>query len=215
MKRAIVALAALTLIVLINACGSVSESEESEELHRAKPAEWWRVKENASSVRVTSNPLAVQGCKFLANVRSEGHATRSTDDLQFKTARLGGNVVYCNNTRPGREIIGDAYRCDQGSSEIAQAPPPDPRIGLAAAAETSEALAGMKRSGVLVKFNPIEHRAEVNSELWKLLKPGQREQDAKILASFCGDPVGYEKLTIVDARSGAVVGRLAPPEPRR
>ena len=93
-------------------CGSVSESEQSEQLHRRDPLKWNQIAERAKTVRLTSNPEAVRDCKFLGNVKSVGHETRSTWDIQWKTAALGGNTLFATNTKPGREFIADAYACE-------------------------------------------------------------------------------------------------------
>ncbi len=107
MRREIATLALLAA----TACGSVSLSKEAKEMRKSDPARFNQVSNIAQSVRVTQNPEVTRGCKFLASVRSEGHATRSTFDLRFKTAALGGNTVYSNNLKAGREIFGDAYHC--------------------------------------------------------------------------------------------------------
>ena len=106
---------AIPLLALLAAtgCGSASLSNEAKAMRKTDPARFEQVRNAAQSVRVTQNPEATKGCKFLGNVRSEGHATRSTFDLQFKTAALGGNIVYSNNLKAGREIIGDAYQCTE------------------------------------------------------------------------------------------------------
>ena len=103
----------LTLVLTaLSACGgTVGRSPEFEEARRRDPAAAMRMRQEAEHVRVTDNPEAVRGCKFLGNVRSLGHATRSTLDLQFKTVALGGNTVFTTNTQAGREIHGDSYAC--------------------------------------------------------------------------------------------------------
>ena len=95
------------------ACGTVSKSEEFEAARQRDPAQAMRWARDADNVRVTANPEAVRECKFLGNVKSKDHATRSTWDLQWKTAKLGGNTLFTVNPKPGREIFGDAYACGE------------------------------------------------------------------------------------------------------
>jgi len=108
MKKALIVLGSALAIV---ACGHVSHSKEYNAARERDPHGTLLIAKNADAVRVTANPEAVRSCKFLGNVKSEGHATRSTWDMQFKTAQLGGNTLFAANTKPGREIIGEAYSC--------------------------------------------------------------------------------------------------------
>lgn len=70
----------------------------------------------AESIRVTVNPGAVRGCKFLANVEgSSGFATESiasnnaTVEMREKAAKLGANVILAVSVGP--KAIGEAYLC--------------------------------------------------------------------------------------------------------
>jgi hypothetical protein len=72
-------------------------------------------------VRITANPDAVKGCKFLGNVKATsgwggsagtGLASSNTEKtLQNKTAALGGNVLF--EVQSGIHASGEAYRCEQ------------------------------------------------------------------------------------------------------
>lgn len=113
MTRSIAALLAPILLAMLVACGSIPKSEEFWAAHEKDPLQTMRwAKQADENVRITANPEAVRECKFLGNVKSVGHATRSTWDLQWKTARLGGNTLFTVNPKPGREIFGDAYSCE-------------------------------------------------------------------------------------------------------
>lgn len=86
------------------------------------------VSPEAESVRVTSNPDVVRGCRFLGNVDATsgwggsagtGLAQSNTEKaLRNKTAKLGGNVLFL--VASGIHSSGEAYACSSAGS--AQAP---------------------------------------------------------------------------------------------
>jgi hypothetical protein len=93
-------LAALLLPIVISSCGTTAASQK------------------AQAVRVTSNPEAVRGCKYLGNVegwsdtafRSSGAAANNaTVEMREKGAKLGANVILSVST--GEHAIGEAYLC--------------------------------------------------------------------------------------------------------
>ena len=96
-----IVLLALSCIALLSACVSVSTS--------------------GAAVRVTSNPEAVKGCRFMKNVNATsgwggaggtGLAESNTEKtLQNRTAELGGDVLFL--VAAGIHSSGEAYSCAQ------------------------------------------------------------------------------------------------------
>lgn len=188
----------LAIYLSFVACGHVAQSPEFKQVHEMDPVKAMRASEKAEQVRVTSNPLAVQPCKYLGNVRSLGHATRSTFDLQFKTVLLGGDTVFSTNLRPGREIIGDAYVC---------ADTPVVVTGRPISIEVSQ----LRDSGLLKELDLKTHTARVNGAQWKILPQNKREAIARTLALECDvDGTGRQWVDIFDSGTGVQVGRLVP-----
>jgi hypothetical protein len=63
-----------------------------------------------AKVRITNNPQATAGCKFLGNVKG-----KFDNDLRSEAAKLGADVVF-NMTQPNEPHIwqhGEAYSCEQ------------------------------------------------------------------------------------------------------
>jgi hypothetical protein len=108
------------LLLVLASCASTSSSRRLE-------------------VWVTTHPEVLKGCKFLDNVEAtfgwEGSASTGLQDtvawlelaswttqkdLQNKTARLGGNVVYV--VASGAHASGEAYRCEAGVAERQKQP---------------------------------------------------------------------------------------------
>lgn len=79
--------------------------------------------EQGSRVRVVSNPDAVKGCKYLAQVTSSsswgGLASglafdNAMAELKNKTAQIGGDTAFTSvmlSSWGGTRIVGDAYAC--------------------------------------------------------------------------------------------------------
>lgn len=105
----------------------------------------------AKAVRVTSNPEATAGCKFVSNIEMPDFKVFSRqptkeefyDRVKEEAAKLGGNLVYDHN---GLE----AYRCpeanaatcyDSTSGKPRPCPPPAPRPASSALA-TGDAVPG-------------------------------------------------------------------------
>lgn len=73
----------------------------------------------AQKVRITQNPEAVKGCRFLGNVKATSGwggaamsgvgAHNAEVALQEKTAKLGGDVVFV--VASGTHASGEAYDC--------------------------------------------------------------------------------------------------------
>jgi len=73
----------------------------------------------AQKVRITQNPEAVKGCRFLGNVKATSGwggaamsgvgAHNAEVALQEKTAKLGGDVVFV--IASGAHASGEAYDC--------------------------------------------------------------------------------------------------------
>lgn len=85
-----------------------------------------RTSEESSSVRITSNPEAVRGCKFLANVndQTEGEITNGVYTvrqavLRYNAVKVGGDIVLLTSD----PHTGEAYRC---GAEPAPGEPPKP-----------------------------------------------------------------------------------------
>jgi hypothetical protein len=76
-------------------------------------------------VRITSDPEAVQGCKFLGNVQSNSALGTESEEITMKnkTAALGGNVLLISSFQAptygaGSLGVGEAYLCgDPGSGK--------------------------------------------------------------------------------------------------
>ena len=93
----------------------------------------------AQKVRVTKDPLVVNGCKSLGIVRDEssvGGSDRAEDLLRQKTFNLGGNVVLVigMDIEPGRTrnsyniyAAGEAYRCETPQAPRREIPSARPR----------------------------------------------------------------------------------------
>lgn len=76
----------------------------------------------AAKVRLTSNPEAVKGCKFIGNVQADsgwnGSATSNNLGaneaeviVREKTVKLGGNVAFIVVGSGGPHMTGEAYSC--------------------------------------------------------------------------------------------------------
>jgi hypothetical protein len=69
----------------------------------------------AQSIRVTSNPEAVRGCKYLGNVEgNSGFSSAVADnnavvEMREEGAKLGANVILAVTL--GKKAIGEAYLC--------------------------------------------------------------------------------------------------------
>jgi Domain of unknown function (DUF4156) len=73
----------------------------------------------AQKVRITQNPEAVKGCRFLGNVKATSGwggaamsgvgAHNAEVALQEKTAKLGGDVLFV--VASGTHASGEAYDC--------------------------------------------------------------------------------------------------------
>jgi hypothetical protein len=59
------------------------------------------------AARVTNNPEAVRGCRFLASFTEYQTVSR----LQDAVARSGGDVAYIVASNRDGEVIGESYRC--------------------------------------------------------------------------------------------------------
>jgi hypothetical protein len=66
-----------------------------------------RPKSISSETRVTSNPEAVRGCRFLASFSEYQTVSR----FQEAVARAGGDVGYVVASNRDGEVIGESYRC--------------------------------------------------------------------------------------------------------
>ena len=64
-------------------------------------------KAGAFETRVTSNPEAVRGCRFLASFTQY----QAVNVFQESVAKAGGDVGYVVASNREGEIIGEAYRC--------------------------------------------------------------------------------------------------------
>jgi hypothetical protein len=80
-----------------------------------------RVKEASLNVRISSNPEAVRGCQFLANVNdlTSGEVTHGTYPvrqavLRYNTVSAGGDTVLLTSD----PHTGEAYRCSAQPAEI-------------------------------------------------------------------------------------------------
>jgi hypothetical protein len=63
--------------------------------------------EGVSRTRVTSNPEAVKGCRFLASFSEFEPVSR----FQENVVRTGGNLGYVVATNKDGEVIGESYSC--------------------------------------------------------------------------------------------------------
>lgn len=67
-----------------------------------------------AKVRVTVNPEATRGCKYLGDISAPVIAAEGDErvGLQNAAAKIGGNVVLLGQ-RVGVSRIGEVYRCEQ------------------------------------------------------------------------------------------------------
>ncbi len=65
------------------------------------------VKGNASRTRVTNNPEAVKGCKFLESLA----VYQSVSHFQEDVVRAGGNLGYIVAANKEGDVIGESYLC--------------------------------------------------------------------------------------------------------
>jgi hypothetical protein len=64
---------------------------------------------SAYKTRVTSNPEAVKGCRFLASFAEYEKVSRFQEDV----VRAGGNIGYVVATNQNGDVIGEAYLCPE------------------------------------------------------------------------------------------------------
>jgi hypothetical protein len=64
-------------------------------------------KVDSARIRVTNNPEAVRGCRFLASLTEYQSVSRFQDSV----ARTGGDVGYVVASNRDGEVIGESYRC--------------------------------------------------------------------------------------------------------
>ncbi len=62
---------------------------------------------SAYSTRVTNNPEAVKGCRFLASFAEYEKVSRFQEDV----VRAGGNLGYVVATNQNGDVIGESYLC--------------------------------------------------------------------------------------------------------
>jgi hypothetical protein len=65
--------------------------------------------ESVSRTRVTSNPEAVKGCRFVGSFSEFQQVSR----FQENVVRTGGNLGYVVATNKDGEVIGESYRCPE------------------------------------------------------------------------------------------------------
>ncbi len=68
-----------------------------------------QAKRIASTTRVTNNPEAVKGCKFLESFAEYQKVARFQDDV----VRAGGNVGFIVAANQDGDVIGESYRCSE------------------------------------------------------------------------------------------------------
>jgi membrane-associated protease RseP (regulator of RpoE activity) len=170
-------------------------------------------------VRVTSNPLAIQNCTFLATVRSHGHATRSTFDLQLKTVLAGGDTVYSANTRAGVEIFGEAYLCGPGSEADRRA---GAYVGIGIATQKQRGLvtilsvtedspawrAGLRAGDVIAAIDSVPVDSLSERELVEHIRGPKGSQVTLTIAR----PGGTKPIAVAVVRGEILV---APPTPQK
>jgi hypothetical protein len=66
-------------------------------------------KRNVSKTRVTNNPEAVKGCKFLESFVEYHKVSRFQEDV----VRAGGNLGYIVATNQDGDVIGESYLCSE------------------------------------------------------------------------------------------------------
>jgi hypothetical protein len=64
-------------------------------------------RESASKTRVTNNPEAVKGCRFLASFAEYQKVSHFQEDV----VRAGGNLGYIVATNQNGDVIGESYLC--------------------------------------------------------------------------------------------------------
>jgi hypothetical protein len=64
-------------------------------------------KRDASRTRVTSNPEAIKGCKFLASFASYRRVSQFQEDV----LKSGGNIGYVVASNQDGDVIGESYLC--------------------------------------------------------------------------------------------------------
>jgi len=79
----------------------------------------------AARVRITSNPEAVHGCKFLGQVNGSDHLNggqfgqaaaeeSATNEMKNQTNAMGGNIILLTRSTTntgGSSQLGEAYAC--------------------------------------------------------------------------------------------------------
>ncbi len=89
---------------------------------------------NAARIRITSNPEAVRGCKFLGNVEGDDHVNggqfgqaaaenNATVYMRNKANALGGNVILMvrsSTNTGGSNQLGEAYACPDAPTSAAK-----------------------------------------------------------------------------------------------
>ncbi len=64
---------------------------------------------SAYKTRVTNNPEAVRGCRFLASFAEYENVSRFQEDV----VRVGGNIGYIVATNQNGDVIGESYLCPE------------------------------------------------------------------------------------------------------
>jgi hypothetical protein len=70
-----------------------------------------RATKSAYDTRVTSNPEAVSGCRFLASFAEYRKVSRFQEDV----VKAGGNLGFVVGTNKDGDVIGEAYACSDGA----------------------------------------------------------------------------------------------------
>lgn len=70
-------------------------------------------KKSGHKTRVTNNPEAVKGCKFLESFVEYENVLRFQEDV----VKAGGNVGYVVATNPNGDVIGESYLCSETAAQ--------------------------------------------------------------------------------------------------
>ena len=72
-----------------------------------------QTKRSAHKTRVTNNPEAVKGCKFLESFVEYESVLRFQEDV----VKVGGNVGYVVATNQNGDVIGESYLCSDMAAQ--------------------------------------------------------------------------------------------------
>ena len=89
----------------------VAAAAKEEPEAKIKPPD--QTKTSGRKTRITNNPEAVKGCKFLESFVEYESVLRFQEDV----VRVGGNVGYVVATKQNGDVIGESYSCSETAAQ--------------------------------------------------------------------------------------------------